>query len=206
MNPGHPDYNETLCQTIFERFYRRLDEKIREIHDAFGRKAGCPFITVILSDHGFQSHLKRVNLGWWLVKEGLLKVRKISPRRYLQYHIKRLAGRKMVLRAEFLWEQSRVYSFNRGNAGYLYFLETESKKRQATQEHLRSFLESLRDPDTGSRLLRRFIQKILFIMEIISIECQTGLWNQQMDTPLQGTFFLNRPDFLNGSAIRRIFI
>jgi predicted AlkP superfamily phosphohydrolase/phosphomutase len=155
MNPGHPDYNETLCQTIFDRFYRRLDEKIREIHDAFDRNAGCPFITVVLSDHGFQSHLKRVNLGWWLVKEGLLKVRKISLRRHLQYHIKRLAGRKMVLRAEFLWEQSRVYSFNRGNAGYLYFLETEPKKRQATQEHLRSFLESLRDPDTGQQIVKK---------------------------------------------------
>lgn len=154
MNPDHPDYDASICRMVFERFYKKLDEKIRQLCEVFGRGAEGPVTTVVLSDHGFQTHLKRVNLGWWLVQQGFLKTRKIPLRRRLERLRRRLQGKKEILKADFLWDESSVYSFSRGNDGFLYFLEEDPEKRKIIQARLRPLLDALSDPDTGRPLVK----------------------------------------------------
>lgn len=154
MCPDHPDYDPAICRQIYEQFYNRLDRKIAEVRDAFARRAGDSFVTLILSDHGFQTHRKRVNLGWWLVQQGFLKVHPVSPRRLLGHLMKRLRGSREPLSAQFIWEESRVFSFSRGNDGFLYFLEADPAKRDRTQRELGSLLKSLSDPQTGQPIVQ----------------------------------------------------
>lgn len=155
MSQDHPDYDASLCKMIFRRFYTKLDEKIRDIREVFRRFAGGPFLTVVLSDHGFQTHFKRVNLGWWLRQEGFLKTRRISIRKRIEHKIKQFRRTQNSLRAEVLWDQTSVYSFSRGNCGFLYFLENDPEKRKEIQRRLRHLLESLTDPETGRPIVKK---------------------------------------------------
>jgi predicted AlkP superfamily phosphohydrolase/phosphomutase len=73
-DPGHPanrDKESTLHRDAFDRLYAKVDETI-------GRLA--PYVDdrnalVIMSDHGFKSFRRGVNLNSWLAKEGYLHLK-----------------------------------------------------------------------------------------------------------------------------------
>lgn len=156
MSPDHPNYDESICRLIFARFYKKLDEKIQQIRELFSRRTDGSFVTVVISDHGFQTHFKRVNLGWWLVQQDFLRIEKKTFCQNLEQVVNQLR-RKKKRKVQFSWEESRVYSFSRGNDGFIYFLEDDPELRKKTELQLRSLLESLKDPETGNAIVKQIL-------------------------------------------------
>ncbi len=155
MSPDHPDYDAGVCRLIFERFYRKLDEEIRRVVEFFQGCSAGPVVTMILSDHGFQTHRKRVHLGAFLVGKGFLSVQKPPVSVRMREWVGRFRGRKGKTKPVYDWEKSRVFSFSQGNDGFLYFLEEDEGRRVRTEEELRRQLEMLVDPETGEKAVRR---------------------------------------------------
>ncbi len=76
MDKTHWLYDEEMCNFLFENFYRQLDKRIEQVRKAFAQSVGGgnagDFLTLIISDHGFQAHRKRFFLRTWLIKQGFL--------------------------------------------------------------------------------------------------------------------------------------
>ncbi|MEJ5258582.1 MAG: alkaline phosphatase family protein [Anaerohalosphaeraceae bacterium] len=154
LSPDHPDYNEAVCRLAFERFYRKLDEEIQHTLELFQKRSIGPTVTFVLSDHGFQTHRKRVHLGYFLVEKGFLRVKQPDFSARMKNWMSCLTGRRIPSRPDFDWERSRVFSFSQGNDGFLYFLEENQSARLRTEEELRRSLDSLSDPETGQKVVR----------------------------------------------------
>ncbi len=175
MEQGHPYFSPRIRDKVFQRFYGCIDEQLRIVQDAF-QAAGGECLTLVISDHGFQSHYTRFQFGNWLAKENLLKIR-ILPRRFAalkdllirtdwlgaQPLLQRIRfGRKLIaaLREplfEIDWDHSRIYSFSRGSDGFVFFLDKDPDRRCQAEAHLTEKLTRLVDPRTG----RPVIEKIL---------------------------------------------
>ena len=78
IDPSHPMYDPVLAAkhgTAIERVYRRADSFIGEV---LGRiDPGTPVLVV--SDHGFHSWRKAVNLNTWLVQNGYMALQGTAP-------------------------------------------------------------------------------------------------------------------------------
>jgi predicted AlkP superfamily phosphohydrolase/phosphomutase len=175
LDQDHPYFSPRIRDKVFQRFYRCLDEQLRIVQAAF-QAAGGDCLTLVISDHGFQSHYVRFQFGNWLVEEGLLRIRKL-PRRFaaLRDLLNRTEcfgaesflersrfGRKIINAVyepvfDIDWDHTRVYSFSRCCDGYVFFLDTDPDKRSQMEAQLREKLTRLVDPRTG----RPVIEKIL---------------------------------------------
>ena len=174
MCNDHPYFDAGLRDYIFENFYRLLDEKIHHLQQTFKQKKPDPNVTFIISDHGFQSHYKRFNLGNWLVRQGWLKInneeiRFAAARNFLD-KTNMLGLRKLVIKSKsgrkldryikqpnfsFDWPQSTVYSFSRGNDGFIYLLGTDENLRKQTEKQLRDKLSQITDTENNNRIVEK---------------------------------------------------
>ena len=174
MCNDHPYFDAGLNDYIFENFYRSLDEKIHYLRQTFEQKNPGPNVTFIISDHGFQSHYKRFNLGNWLVRQGWLKIKNeeinfAAARNFLD-KTNMLGLRKLVIKSKsgkkldryikqpnfsFDWPQSTVYSFSRGNDGFIYLLGTDENLRKQTEKQLRDKLSQITDPENNNRIVEK---------------------------------------------------
>ncbi|MDD3627179.1 MAG: alkaline phosphatase family protein, partial [bacterium] len=69
IDKSHKDFNQKKYNLIGKEFYSFLDEHIQEVIDHIKEKN--PGINiVVVSDHGFQPHEKRINLGDFLEDSG----------------------------------------------------------------------------------------------------------------------------------------
>jgi predicted AlkP superfamily phosphohydrolase/phosphomutase len=71
IDPQHPLYDAALAAQFgdsIERVYRRADDFVGEIV----RRVGPDVPVMIVSDHGFHSWRKAVNLDTWLVQNGYM--------------------------------------------------------------------------------------------------------------------------------------
>ncbi len=174
MCNDHPYFDPDIRDYIFENFYRPLDEKIHHLHQTFKQKNPVPNVTFIISDHGFQSHYKRFNLGNWLVRQGWLKIKneeiRFSAARNFLDKTNMLGLRKLVTKSKsgrkldqyikqpnfsFDWSKSTAYSFSRGNDGFIYLLGTDENLRKQTEEHLRDKLSQITDPENNNRIVEK---------------------------------------------------
>jgi len=166
--PDHERYDPETHELLCAAFYGFLDERLRRVCQAFVQGRADPVLTLVVSDHGFQTHHQRVRLGKWLVQKGYLSIRAgARPLPWLRRRLRRLDGsvarrffertavgrrldrfrRRPTFRMDF--DHSRVFSFGRGCDGYLFFLEDDPAARQATQEQIRKDLMGLVDSRTG---------------------------------------------------------
>jgi predicted AlkP superfamily phosphohydrolase/phosphomutase len=119
----------------FFRFYREVDKALGEII----RRIDGESELVVLSDHGFCSARKEVNLNAWLKEEGWLKFEgEASP----------------DLKA--IDPSSKAYSLLPGR---IYLLETGKPARKEIEERLISSLLSLRDPSSGEKMIQKVWQR-----------------------------------------------
>ena len=172
--PEHPLYDPAVHEYLCSEFYGFLDVRLRRISEAFAECGSGPILTLVVSDHGFQTHRKRVRLGNWLAQEGYLSIRPehgLSP--WLRTRLRRLdtpalrmlfertsLGRKMDhfrRQPAFAvdYDRSTVFSFGRGSDGYVFFLENDHLARQVTEQRLRDSLADLIDPETQTPVLRQ---------------------------------------------------
>ena len=155
IDPAHPMYDAALAAAFgssIERVYRRADQFVGEVLEHVD-----PETTVmIVSDHGFHTWRKAVNLNTWLVEQGYMTVKGGS------------AGEKklddLFRGGEFWeyvdWRRTRAYAMGLGQI----YLNVRGRERDGTvgpgveakllADEIASKLLALVDPADGTRVVR----------------------------------------------------
>ncbi len=154
-DPKHPMYDEKLAAKYgdsIEKVYRRADDLVGKIQAKL--PPGVTFI--VMSDHGFHSFRRGVNINTWLVQNG-----------YMVFHGQG-EGKKtlgdLFGHGKFWegvdWSRTRAYAVG---LGQIYFnlrgresqgIVSSGAEYKALQDEIASKLVTLPDPDTGERVMR----------------------------------------------------
>jgi predicted AlkP superfamily phosphohydrolase/phosphomutase len=154
-DPKHPMYDAELAARhggAIEEIYRRADTFIAEVLEHL--EPGTRLM--IVSDHGFHSWRKAVNLNTWLVQQGYMVVQGQQPG---EKKLEDLFGG-----GEFWenvdWTRTRAYAMGLGQI-YFNLRGRESKgivspgaESKALAEELTAKLLTMTDPDDGARIIR----------------------------------------------------
>jgi predicted AlkP superfamily phosphohydrolase/phosphomutase len=156
IDPRHPMYDAALAARwgdAIERTYRKCDDLVGRM-----RAKLPPDATVFaMSDHGFHSFRRCVNLNSWLAEHG-----------YLMFTGQPASGMKrlddLFGRGRFWegvdWKRTRAYALG---LGQIYFnlrgresqgIVSAGDEYKALQEEMRAKLMELRDPDDGAEIFR----------------------------------------------------
>lgn len=155
QDPKHPMYDAKLAGEFgdaIERVYRRADDFVGEVV----KRIGPDVPVMIVSDHGFHSWRKAVNLDTWLVQQGYMVLQGQQP------GDKKLAD---LFGGGTFWEnvdwtRTRAYAMG---IGQIYFNLRGRESRgivspgaEAAQlaDELRAKLLTMTDPDDGSPIVR----------------------------------------------------
>ena len=155
IDPSHPMYDGALAKKYgdaIERVYRRADGFIGEI---VGRlDPGTPVLVV--SDHGFHSWRKAVNLNTWLVQHGYMKLQGERP---VDKKLDDLFGGGTFWE-NVDWSRTRAYAMG---IGQIYFnlrgresrgiVSPGAEARQLADE-LSARLLTMTDPEDGKPIIR----------------------------------------------------
>ncbi len=160
LDSSHPLFSEQRFAYILREFYKQLDTNIKELCDEFAKNNGNDFMTMVVSDHGFETHECRVNLGNRLIEKGCLKInshkvstlKKITRTLRIGAMLKKIIGEdktgsiesKMGLRKEFIdWEHTTAVSIGRSGEGYIYILEEDPAKKKELSDKLAADIYSI---------------------------------------------------------------
>jgi predicted AlkP superfamily phosphohydrolase/phosphomutase len=155
MDPKHPMYDAALAARFgdsIERVYRRADQFVGEVLEHIEPDTAV----LIVSDHGFHSWRKAVNLNTWLVQQGYMALRGQQPG---EKKLDDLFGS-----GEFWesvdWSRTRAYAMGLGQI-YFNLRGREGKGivspgAESTQlaNELSARLLTMTDPDDGGRIVR----------------------------------------------------
>ncbi len=155
IDPKHPMYDAALAAQFgdsIERVYRKADAFVGEVV----RRVGPDVPILIVSDHGFHTWRKAVNLDTWLVQQGYLAVTG------QQAGDKKLAdlfgGGTFWENVD--WSRTRAYAMGIGQI-YFNLRGRESKGivspgAEASQlaDELSAKLLTMKDPDDGTPIVR----------------------------------------------------
>ena len=155
LDPKHPMYDAALAAQFgdaIERIYRRADTFIAEVLEHL--EPGTELM--IVSDHGFHSWRKAVNLNTWLVQQGYMVVQGQQPG---EKKLEDLFGG-----GEFWenvdWSRTRAYAMG---LGQIYFnlrgresqgIVSPGAEASALAEELSTRLLTMTDPEDGARIIR----------------------------------------------------
>jgi predicted AlkP superfamily phosphohydrolase/phosphomutase len=155
LDPKHPMYDAALAAAFgdsIERVYRRADQFVGEVLEHVD-----PGTTVmVVSDHGFHSWRKAVNLNTWLAEQGYMVLRGQAPAEKTLDDL--FGGGAFWENVD--WDRTRAYAMGLGQI----YLNVRGRERQgivnpgtpAAQlaEEIASKLLTLHDPDDGTRIVR----------------------------------------------------
>ncbi len=155
IDPKHPMYDAALAEKhgdAIEKIYRRADGFVGKLLDRMPE--GATFM--VMSDHGFHSFRRSVNLNTWLVQNG-----------YMKFEGHGSDGKnfaELVGRGKFFegvdWSATKAYAVG---LGQIYFnlrgregqgIVSAGAEHMALQAEMRAKLLELEDPDTGERVFR----------------------------------------------------
>jgi predicted AlkP superfamily phosphohydrolase/phosphomutase len=151
-DPRHPMYDEALAAKYgdsIEKVYRRADDFVGRLRQKLPRDV----VFMVMSDHGFHSFRREVNLNTWLVQNGYMVVNGASGATALQ----NLVGRGKFF-AGVDWSQTKAYAVG---LGQIYFnlkgregkgIVSAGEEYRQLQEEIRQKLLLLTDPETGERV------------------------------------------------------
>jgi predicted AlkP superfamily phosphohydrolase/phosphomutase len=155
IDPKHPMYDPTLAAKFgdeIERVYRRADGFIGEVMERLD--PGTPLL--IVSDHGFHSWRKAVNLNTWLVQNGYMTLQGQRP---AEKKLDDLFGGGTFWE-NVDWSRTRAYAMG---IGQIYFNVRGRESRgivspgaEATQlaGELSAKLLTMKDPDDNQPIIR----------------------------------------------------
>ena len=112
IDPRHPMYDEALAAKYgdsIEKVYRRADDFVGRLRQKLPRDV----LFMVMSDHGFHSFRREVNLNTWLVQNGYMVVNGASGEKTLQD----LFGRGKFFEGVD-WSQTKAYAVG---LGQIYF-------------------------------------------------------------------------------------
>jgi predicted AlkP superfamily phosphohydrolase/phosphomutase len=119
----------------FLKFYREVDRAVGEIVSRIDPDSEL----ILLSDHGFCSIQKEINLNCWLKEKGWLKFEEEASQELRAIH-----------------PSSKAYSLLPGR---IYFLGTDRLEQEQLGKEMASSLLALRDPTSGSNVIRKVWQR-----------------------------------------------
>jgi len=155
VDPKHPMYDAALAEQFGDsilRVYRRADQFVGEVMEHLEPGA----TVLIVSDHGFHSWRKAVNLNTWLVQHGYMTLQGQHPGE------KKLAD---LFGGGTFWENvdwSRTRAYAMG-LGQIYFnlrgresrgIVSPGAEAKQLADELSARLLTMTDPDDGSRIVR----------------------------------------------------
>lgn len=156
MDPKHPMYDAALAAKYgdsIERVYRRADQFVGEVLQRID--PGTPVL--IVSDHGFHSWRKAVNLNTWLVQQGYMVLKGQQPG---EKTLQDLFGGGGQFWENVDWSRTRAYAMG---IGQVYFnlrgresqgiVSPGAESAQLATE-LSAKLLTMKDPDDGSPIVR----------------------------------------------------
>jgi predicted AlkP superfamily phosphohydrolase/phosphomutase len=155
IDPRHPMYDKDLAAKYgdsIEKVYRRADDLVGRLLAKVPKDA----VFMVMSDHGFHSFRREVNLNTWLVQNG-----------YMTFHGQESAKKgleDLFGRGRFWegvdWSKTRAYAVG---LGQIYFnlkgresqgVVSAGAEYKALQEEIGGKLVGLKDPDTKEAVFR----------------------------------------------------
>jgi predicted AlkP superfamily phosphohydrolase/phosphomutase len=162
IDPKHPMYNRRLADRYggeIDRVYERCDSLVGDFL-ARARRGGGTLIVV--SDHGFSSFRKAVNINTWLARNGFLALSRLDPVR--DRNLEDLFGRGTFW-PNVDWSKSRAYALALGQI----YINLKGRERsgvvaagaeyEAVRNELIEVFSALRDPDTGEPVVRKVYKR-----------------------------------------------
>jgi predicted AlkP superfamily phosphohydrolase/phosphomutase len=155
MDPKHPMYDAALAAQYgdaIERVYRRADQFVGEVLEHI--EPGTPLL--IVSDHGFHSWRKSVNLNTWLVQQGYMVLQGQQPGEKKLDDL--FGGGEFWENVD--WTRTRAYAMG---LGQIYFnlrgregkgIVSPGAEAARLADELSARLLTLTDPDDGARIIR----------------------------------------------------
>ena len=153
IDPRHPMYDKDLAAKYgdsIEKVYRRADDFVGRVRQKVPKDA----LFMVMSDHGFHSFRREVNLNTWLVQNGYMVRARAGHR---EERCSDLFGRGKFFEGVD-WSKTRAYAVGLGQI-YFNLKGRESKgivsageEYRQLQEEIRSKLVTLTDPETGERI------------------------------------------------------
>lgn len=150
MDEGHPLYDPALAPRYREAMkaaYARMDRIVGEAMDGLPPDAAL----VVLSDHGFASFRKAVNLNRWLIDEGYLVLQSDTGVMTLED----LFDDNRLLFKNVDWSRTRAYALGLGNI----YINVKGREPQgivapgaeydALVREIQKKLPEIVDPETG---------------------------------------------------------
>jgi predicted AlkP superfamily phosphohydrolase/phosphomutase len=154
IDPTHPMYDAALAAKYgdsIERIYRRADDLVGRLRAKLPKDA----VFIVMSDHGFHSFRRGVNLNTWLVQNGYMAFEGQSEKKTLAD----LFGRGRFFQGVD-WKRTKAYAVG---LGQIYFhlegregqgIVSEGAEYTALQNEIRGKLAALVDPKDGQRVFR----------------------------------------------------
>ena len=154
IDPKHPMYDKALAEKYgdsIEKIYRRADDFVGRLQAKVPKDA----LFIVMSDHGFHSFRRGVNLNTWLVQNGYMAFEGESKQKGLAD----LFGRGKLMEGVD-WSKTKAYAIG---LGQIYFnlrgresqgIVSAGAEYKALQEEIRGKLVGLVDPDDGARAFR----------------------------------------------------
>jgi predicted AlkP superfamily phosphohydrolase/phosphomutase len=155
IDPAHPMHDAALARRYgdaIEKVYRRADDLVGRLRDRLPPDA----VFMVMSDHGFHSFRRQVNLNTWLRENGYLA---IAGQEAAAADPGALVGRGRFGEGVD-WSRTRAYALGLGQI-YLNLRGREGQgvvaagaEAAALQEEIAAKLLGLADPKGGARVLR----------------------------------------------------
>ena len=154
IDPQHPLYDAALAEKFgdsIERVYRRADDFVGEVV----KRVGPDMPVMIVSDHGFHSWRKAVNLDTWLVQNGYMVMKGQSADKKLA---DLFGGGTFWENVD--WSRTRAYAMG---IGQIYFnlrgresqgIVSPGAEAKALADDLSARLLTMTDPDDGTPIIR----------------------------------------------------
>jgi predicted AlkP superfamily phosphohydrolase/phosphomutase len=156
IDPAHPLYDAALAGRYgdaIEKVYRRADDLVGRIQAKLPPGA----VLLVMSDHGFHSFRRSVNLNTWLTEQGYMVFQGQDPAR--PGAVADLVGRGRFWEGVD-WSRTRAYAVG---LGQIYFnlrgresqgIVSEGAEYKALQDEMAARLLGLRDPASGRPVMR----------------------------------------------------
>jgi predicted AlkP superfamily phosphohydrolase/phosphomutase len=155
VDPSHPMYDAALAAEFgssIERVYRRADQFVGELLERLDPSTPV----LIVSDHGFHSWRKAVNLNTWLVEQGYMSLREPASKDKTLWDL--FGGGEFWEHVD--WSRTRAYAMGLGQV-YVNLRGREARgivdpgaEYRALVDELSAKLLTLTDPDGGTRIVR----------------------------------------------------
>lgn len=155
-DPAHPLYDAELAGKyggLIEKAYRDMDEIVGEVMDKY---VDADTTLLVVSDHGFHSFRKGVNINTWLVQKGYMVLSGQLESRQLRD----LFDPDSRLFSNVDWSRTKAYAL--GLSGiYINVAGREPQgivapgvEYEAVKKEIAGELLKLTDPETGERVVR----------------------------------------------------